>query len=257
MATMGIPALILKIHLSSVTNMGKRHRNHGGFILLVFLLVSLFFVSKSKSTFYNLFSSEGIFDNMPHDTLHFKVNSQDMDMLVRNQDDNGALLSKVRNNKSLPFYRDKNGGLSVHVHGGIDKERLSSPGALMSMLEPLMGFVNGHSAKYVSLRLDKGFDANGFLDTAIHDSEDLPAYPSAEKINTLQTKQFSIGHYKAQATTSAVLVYYDSRLKSQGYKKLREANGMALYQSTIRLMIVNVEEEPNYVSIITYTVKNK
>ena len=253
----GITALILKIHLSSATNMGKRHRNHVRFILLVFLLVSLFFVSKSKSTLYDLFSSEGTFDNMPHDTLHFKVNGQDMDLLVRNQDDNGVLLSKVRNNKSLPFYRDKNGGLSVHVHGGIDKERLSSPGALMSMIEPFMGFVNGHSTKYVSLRLDKEFDANRFLDTAVRDSEDLPVYPSAEKINILQTKQFCLGHYKAQATAGAVLVYYDSRLKSQGYKKLREANGMALYQSAIRLMIVNVEEEADYVSIITYTVKNK
>ena len=237
--------------------MGKRHRNHRGFILLVFLLVSLFLVSKSKSTFYDLFSPEGTFDNMPHNTLHFKVNGQDMDLLVRNQDDDGALLSKVRNNKSLPFYRDKNGGLSVHVRGGIDKESLSSPGALMSILEPFMGFVNKHSTKYVSLRLDNKFDASEFLDTAVRDSEDLPAYPSAEKINTLQTKQFCLGHYKAQATASAVLVYYDSRLKSQGYKKLREANGMALYQSTMRLMIVNVEEEPNYVSIITYTVKNK
>ena len=253
----GITALILRIHLSSATNMGKRRRNHVRFILLVFLLVSLFFVSKSKSTLYDLFSSEGTFDNMPHDTLHFKVNGQDMDLLVRNQNDYGALLSKVRNNKSLPFYRDKNGGLSVHVHGGIDKDRLSSPGALMSMIEPFMGFVNGHSTKYVSLRLDKGFDASGFLDTAVRDSEDLPVYPSAEKINILQTKQFCLGHYKAQATASAVLVYYDSRLKSQGYKKLREANGMALYQSAMRLMIVNVEEQADYVSIITYTVKNK
>ncbi len=252
-----IPALILKIPLSSATNMAKHHKKHVRFIVMVSLLVSLFFVSKSKSTLYDLFSSEGVFANIPHKTLHFKVNGQDMDMLVRNQDDDGALLSKVRNNKSLPFYRDKNGGLSVLMHGGIDKGRLSSPGALMSTIEPIMGFVNGHSTKYVSLKLDKGFDVNSFLDTGIHDSEDLPAYPSAEKINTMQTKQFSIGHYKAQATANAVLVYYDSRLKAQGYNKLREANGMAVYQSARRLLIVNVEEESNDVSIITYAVNNK
>lgn len=237
--------------------MGRRQWKHVRFTLLVSLLLGLFFVAKGKSTIYDLFYSEGAFNGIPHETLHFKVNGQDMDMLIGKQDDDGALLSKVHTNKSLPFYRDRNGGLSVHVHGGVDKEMLSSPGALMSMIEPLIGFANGHSTKYASLRLGSGFDANRFLDTDVHDSEDMPAYPSAEKITTVQAKRFSIGHYRAQATASAVFVYYDSRLKSQGYKKLREAHGMALYQSGRRLMIVNVEEESNYVSIITYTFKNR
>ncbi len=225
--------------------------------MVIFLLFFLFFTSKSKGTIYDFFSSEDTFYSIPRETLHFKVNGQDMDMHIRKQEDEGALLLKVRNNKSLPFYRDKNGGLAVYVHRGIDKKSSTLPGALMTTIEPFMGFVNKGSTKYVSLRLGKGFDTNSFLNTDTHDSEDLPAYPSAEKINTIQTKQFSIGHYKAQATANAVLVYYDSRLKYRGYKKLREAHGMALYQSVRQLLIVNVEEESNYVSIITYVVKNK
>lgn len=238
--------------------MGKNHIKHTILTILASLIFLLFFISKSKSTVYDLFSSEGILDNIPHKALHFKVNGQDMDMLVGKQEDDGALLSMARNNKSLPFYRDKNGGLSVHVHGGIDKERLSSPGALMSTIEPIMGFVNGHSTKYVSLKLDKGFDTNRFIDQSIHDSEDLPAYPSSVKINTIQAAKFSIGHYKAEATPDAVGRYYDSRLKSEGYKKVREEHGLTLYQAGTRLFLLNVEEkEAGYVSIITYTIKNK
>jgi hypothetical protein len=220
----------------------------------------LLFISKSKSTVYELFSSKEILDNIPHKTLHFTVNGQGMDMFIGKQDDDGALLIMARNNKYLPFYRDKNGGIAVHFYGSLDRQKIPSPGTLMSMIEPLIGFVNNssHSTKYVSLRLDKGFDANRFIDQSIHDSEDLPVYPTSLKVNTIQTAKFSIGHYKVQATKGAVALYYDSRLKSEGYKKMQEKDGLTLYQAGTRLFLLNVEEkESGYVSIITYTIKNK
>ncbi len=220
-------------------------------------MLLLFFISKSKSTVYDLFSSEGILDNIPHKTLHFKVNGQSMDMLIGNQEDDGALLSMARNNKSLPFYRDKNGGLAVHFNGSIDRQKATSPVTLMSMIEPLMSFANNsHSVKYVGLKLDKGFDINKFLDESVYDSEDLPVYPAAVKINTIQTTKFSIGHYKAEATPDAVRLYYDSRLQSENYKKVHGEHGLTLYQSGARLFLLDVEEkEAGYVSIITYAVK--
>lgn len=226
-------------------------------MLAIFVLASLLFGSNSKSTVYDLFSAGDVLNSMPHETLKVKVNGQDMTLVIGKQRDQGALLSNVRTYRFLPFYRDKNGGLSVHVNSGIDRNALMAPGSLMALIEPVLGFSNGSSTTYASLRVQRGFDVQRFLDTSIHDSEDLPVYPSAEKINTIETKRFSIGHYKTQATVQAVLVYYDSRLRSSGYKKLREAQGMALYRSGARLMIINAEEESNYVSIITYAVKEQ
>lgn len=224
-----------------------------------FLLLTLLYVPKGETTVYDLFSQQSLFGTMPHKTLHFRVNGQDMDMIIGKQKDDGALLSSVRNNRYLPFYRDKNGGLAVHYRGRGEEENTVLPGALMSRIEPIMGFVNkeGHSTKYAGLRLDKRFDIKSFMEENAHDSEDLPVYPSAVKINTIQAEKFSIGHYRAQATANAVMVYYDSRLQSQGYKKLRTGQGIALYRSGNILLLVNAEEKEDYVSILTYAVKQK
>lgn len=223
-------------------------------------MVTLFFVAKGKSTVYELFSSEGILNSIPHQTTHYKVNGQNMDMIIGTQEDDGALLTMVRNDKSLPFYRDKNGGLAVHVNNDINRRDTTTPGALMSKIEPLMGFANdnNHSIKYVALKLDKGFDLNQFIDRNIHDSQDLPVYPSAVKINTIQAAKFSIGHYTAEATPDAVELYFDSRLQAEGYKKIRQEQGLTLYKTGTRLFLLNVEKkEAGHVSIITYAIKNK
>ena len=224
--------------------------------IMVFVLLTV--TTIVKGTIYDLFSgANSLLDGPDDKRLHFKVNDQNMDMIIGSREDNGDLLSTARNNKSLPFYRDKNGGLSIHVNGGINKESISSPANLMAMIEPLMAFANGSSTKYVSLKLDKGFDITSFLDVSTHDSKELFVYPSSERINTIQTSNFSIGHYRAQTTVGVVMNYYDSMLKSHGYKKLRQASDIALYRSTTQMIIVNVEARGNYVSIIVYSVKNK
>ncbi|MGC8685457.1 MAG: hypothetical protein ACP5QW_07690 [bacterium] len=227
------------------------------FMIILIILVLFCITSASKGTIYDLFKdTSSILNSMNPKVIHFKVNDQDMDMFVHTEEDRGALLSKLRNNKSLPFYRDKSGGLSVHA-GGLNKHVLASPGSLMAIIEPVMGFVNGSSTKYVSLKLGNGFDAKRFMDTGIHDSDDFPVFPSAQRINTIKTEQFAIGHYKAQATAGAVLLYYDARLRAQGYRKLQQTHNMGLYQSSSNMFIVDVEEKSSYVSIITYSAKNK
>ena len=224
-------------------------------ILVVVVLGIMLIGSNVRSTVYDLFSPEDELTDIPHESVQVTINGQEMEMLIGKKNDNGDMLSKVRSDRYLPFYRDRNGGLSVHVDRAAGREGMASPSGLMNAIEPVLAFANGSSTKYVSLRVKHGFDAERFLDTAVHDSEDLPAYPSAEKVNTIQTKRFSIGHYTAQTTVAAVLVYYDSRLASLGYTKLRESHGMAMYRSDTRLLIVNAEEESNHVSIITYAVK--
>ncbi len=240
--------------------MRRSHKKRLLFILSASLLVLLFFVSIGRGTVYDLFSYRDILGSVAQEALHFKVNDQDMDMFIGKQDDGGALLTMARNDRSLPFYRDKNGGLAVHLHGQIGKASVSAPGTLMSMIEPLLGFNNGsnRTTKYVAVRLQKGFDINKFMDETVHDSKDLPVYPSAIKINTMQTMKFSLGHYKAEATMDAVKLYYNARLQSEGYKKVHEEKGLTAYQTRTQLCIVDVEEkEPGHVSIITYTVTNK
>lgn len=227
-------------------------------IIIIVILTVLSIASVTKGTIYDLFQDANSFlGKIGTKIIHFKVNGQDMDMFVYTNDDNGALLSKMRNNRSLPFYRDKNGGIAVHVNAGLNKYTLASSGSLMSIIEPIMGFINNSSTKYVSLKLNNGFNAIRFIDTNVYDSDDLPVYPSAQKINTIQTDRFAIGHYKAQATKNAVILYYDARLKSQGYKMIKENDGMRLYKFRSNMFIVNIEEKADYVYIITYMVKNK
>ncbi len=227
-------------------------------VVLCWALFSL--SSVCIGTVYDLFSGTQGLSGGTDRRIHFTVNGQGIDMIIGTRYDNGALLAAARNDTALPYYRNRRGGLAVHVAGSVDRAHVSSPGALLSMLRPVMGFVNGvtGSTRYVSLRLDRGFDINGFTDTDIHDTKDTPVYPSAVRIDTIRTDAYAIGHYRAQATPEAVMLYYASRLQSRGYKRLKEKPGLAVYRAGKTLMIVQADEEGGgYVSIITYACKDR
>ena len=228
-------------------------------LIISFIAAFIFIisVSLSKSTIYDMV-------NLPTKSLnqkiiHFKINGQSVDMFIAKNNDNGALLSKERGSYPLPFYRDRNGGLCVHFKG-IDKNHINKNGSLFALIEPVIGFNNlkSGSTQYVSIRSGNDFDPVAFLNDDQPDNNIIPRYPGSQKVNVIETKNMSIGHYNVFVTNiNAIMLFFNMKFRSMGYNRLRAEGNFIMYQGNSMYLTVYAKEEEGHVSIVTYAVKEK